>query len=363
MAPSSARFSGHAMRRIAVACGCIIVAFILYRNQATLIVVGISLFLAYLLHPIVDYLERCGIRRGLAILLMTLTLLFTVFLLGRFIGQQLQNQIAQAIDLAPRLWQRLYTYLIALAEALEIPVNKENLDQYIARLRDWTKVNFLSILQYVLGFFQHFFVNLTAFIVNILHIILVPVLTFYLLRDFAELKRRFYDVFPPSWRQPLKSWLYELDHVLGGFLRGQLLIAFILAGLYAGALSLVGVPAGLLLGLITGFANMVPYMGIIIGLLPSLLMCALSETPSLWLFVGVLLIYCGGQALEGFYLSPRIMGRETGLHPVVVMVAIMIGGTLFGFKGLLFAVPVAAMIKVAFLQWYRAWRATWSVVE
>ena len=142
-------------------------------------------------------------------------------------------------------------------------------------------------------------------------------------------------------------------------MRGQFTIALILATIYAVGLALMGVPLGALLGIISGLANLVPYMSIVAGLVPTLVLFLLSDAPSMGGVLGIILLYVGGQLLEGMYLSPRIMGRETGLHPVVVLVAILIGGTLFGLLGIIVAVPVTAVLQVVLHRWHRAWRATW----
>jgi predicted PurR-regulated permease PerM len=107
---------------------------------------------------------------------------------------------------------------------------------------------------------------------------------------------------------------------------------------------------------------MVPYLSIVVGLVPALLL-SLIEEAHLWRTLGVVLVYTGGQMLEGVYLGPRIMGKETGLHPVVVMVSIMVGGALFGLSGIILAVPTAGVLKVVLSRAHRAWRATWSPLE
>ena len=104
-------------------------------------------------------------------------------------------------------------------------------------------------------------------------------------------------------------------------------------------------------------------MSIVAGLLPALLLCLLSDAPSFGGILGIILLYVGGQLLEGLYLSPRIMGRETGLHPVVVIVAILISGTLFGLLGIILAVPATAVLQVILRRWHHAWRATWPLEE
>jgi predicted PurR-regulated permease PerM len=216
-----------------------------------------------------------------------------------------------------------------------------------------------GITQGILSIFQTMFTGLANFIVGVLNILLVPVMVFYLLRDFDILRARFYTLLPPHWRPIVAAWLGEIDHALGGFLRGQCTIALILATIYAVGLALIGVPLGALLGIIAGLANLVPYMSIVAGLVPTLVLFLLSEAPSVGGVLSIILLFLGGQLLEGVYLSPRIMGRETGLHPVVVLVAILVGGTLFGLLGIVLAVPATAVLQVALHRWHQAWQATW----
>lgn len=361
LAPSTPPlFPRRFLLRLLLSCGLVGMVFVLYLNQATIVVLGISLFLAYLLDPVIDRLEAIGLSRSLAIVLMTVVGLLGVLGLVLLMKRPLQTQINQMVELAPRLAREMYTFLVELARSWSLPFEQERLESYVGRLQTWAEANFTSVIERVWRVVQQMFTGLTAFVVSMVHITLVPVLTFYLLRDYDILHQRLYAALPPLWRPTIADWLGELEHVLGGFLRGQFTIALILAGLYALGLSLLGVPMGMLLGIISGLANMVPYMSLIVGLIPALLLCALRETPELWHILGVLLVYSGGQCLEGMYLSPRIIGQETGLHPVVVMVAIMIGGTLFGLTGLVLAVPVAALLKVVLSRWHRAWKATWS---
>ncbi|MGE3535848.1 MAG: AI-2E family transporter [Candidatus Tectimicrobiota bacterium] len=355
------------LRSVFWGLGLFFCAYVLYLNQATLILLSISFIIAYLLDPIVDYLERCGLSRALAITLLAcvggagLIMLFVVVI------PQLHLQTQQVASRAPHWGQWLYTHWIPLLDALAGPLlhytgialDMESLKAQAVRLWSWGMSHLPDITQALLSLFQRMFTGFANFIVGVLNILLVPVLVFYLLRDFDILHQRFYLLLPPHWRQPVAAWLGEVDQAVGGFLRGQLTIALILAGLYAVGLALLGVPLGLLLGIISGLANLVPYMSLVMGLFPALLLFLISDIPSVGGCVAIVLLYIAGQMLEGLYLSPRIMGRETGLHPVVVMIALMVGGTLFGFLGLTLAVPVAAVLQVILRRGHQAWQATW----
>lgn len=355
------------LRWLLIALGSVSVVYVLYLNQATLVLLGLSFVVAYLLAPGINRLERLGLSRTVAISLLTGVILIGLGVLFLVVIPQVQFQARQVAGRAPRWGQWLYTQLTPLLEKAAGPLSQyfdialdiESLKTYAVRLWDGVMSHLPGITQGILSIFQTMFTGLANFIVGVLHILLVPVLVFYLLRDFNVLHDRFYDLLPPHWRPSVAVWLAEINHAVGGFLRGQCTIALILAAFYATGLALMGVPLGAVLGIISGLASFVPYMSIVAGLLPVLLLFLLSDAPSMGGVLGIILLYVGGQLLEGVYLSPRIMGRETGLHPVVVMIAILVGGTLLGLLGIIVAVPVAAILQVVLRRWHHAWRATW----
>src|SRR4029453_2026129 len=360
-------FSKPALRWFCIALGSVGVIYVIYLSQATLVLLGISFVVAYLLDPSIDHLERLGLSRTLAISLLAVVALVSLGVLFLVVIPQLQLQVRHVAGRAPRWGQWLYDHLTPLLEAVAPPLSRyfgialdiESLRTYAGHLWDWGMAHLPGITQGILSIFQTMFTGLANFIVGVLNILLVPVMVFYLLRDFDLLRARFYALLPPHWRPTVADWLGEIDHALGGFLRGQFTIALILATIYAVGLALMGVPLGALLGIIAGLANLVPYMSIVAGLVPTLVLFLLSDAPSVGGVLGIILLFIGGQLLEGVYLSPRIMGRETGLHPVVVLVAILVGGTLFGLLGIIVAVPVTAVLQVALHRWPQAWRTTW----
>jgi len=357
-------------RWLLIVLGSVLIGYVVYRTQATLVLLGISFVVAYLLDPSVDRLERLGLSRALAISLLAGVMLVVIGVLFLVVIPQLQRQAQQVASRAPHWGQWLYDQVAPLLEAAAGPLSQyfgitldiDSLKTYAARLREWVMSHLPGITYGLLSIFQTMFTGLANFIVGVLNIVLVPVLIFYLLRDFDTLHERFYNLLPPHWRPVVADWLGEVDHAVGGFVRGQFTIALILAVIYAIGLALVGVPLGVVCGIISGLANLVPYMSIVVGLIPAVLLFLLSDAPSFGGVLSIILIYVGGQLLEGVYLSPRIMGRETGLHPVVVMVAILVGGTLFGLVGIILAVPATAVLQVVLRRWHHAWRTTWPTL-
>jgi predicted PurR-regulated permease PerM len=176
-------------------------------------------------------------------------------------------------------------------------------------------------------------------------VVLIPVVTFYLLRDWDILVARIHNLIPRQWEQTASSLGNECDEIIGAFLRGQLLVMVALAIIYSLGLRLVGLDLALTLGLIAGLASIVPYMGFIVGIVAATLAAWFQFhewLPLLWV-AGVFGI---GQMIEGMLLTPLLVGDRIGLHPVAVIFAILAGGQLAGFVGVLLALPVAAVLMV-----------------
>ncbi|MGH8595571.1 MAG: AI-2E family transporter, partial [Gammaproteobacteria bacterium] len=176
-------------------------------------------------------------------------------------------------------------------------------------------------------------------------LLLVPVVTFYLLRDWDILVRNIDDLLPRRIEPRVRKIVQEIDAVLAEFLRGQLSVMLALAILYITGLWLVGLDLAFAIGLVAGLVSFVPYLGVIVGVLLAGI-AALLQFGELWHLLGVVAVFGVGQLLEGMVLSPLLVGERIGLHPVAVIFAVMAGGQLFGFFGVLVALPVAAAIVV-----------------
>ncbi|MEO0997081.1 MAG: AI-2E family transporter, partial [Pseudomonadota bacterium] len=184
-----------------------------------------------------------------------------------------------------------------------------------------------------------------AVIAALVSLFLVPILTFYLLRDWDDIMRRVADLIPPSRRETILSLARETDDVLGAFLRGQLLVMLGLATMYTAGLTLIGLPYAIAIGVVAGIVSFVPYLGLFFGIALAGL-TALNEPGGLLLLAGVVVVFVVGQMIEGSFLTPKLVGDRIGLHPVIVIFAVMAFGQLFGFFGVLLALPAAAVLSV-----------------
>ena len=183
---------------------------------------------------------------------------------------------------------------------------------------------------------------LVAFVANL---VLVPVVTFYLLRDWDVLVARVGTLIPRAYYGKIRELAQECHEILGAFIRGQLLVMLALGILYSVGLMLIGVRLGLLIGMLAGLASIVPYMGFVVGIVAALI-AAFIQFHDVMHIVLVLVVFGIGQMIEGMVLTPLLVGDRIGLHPVAVIFAILAGGQLFGFIGILIALPVAAVIMV-----------------
>ncbi|MFQ5444309.1 MAG: AI-2E family transporter, partial [Nitrospinales bacterium] len=203
----------------------------------------------------------------------------------------------------------------------------------------------LTILTSTTSFLWSSISSLVNILFMLFNLVIIPVAMFYLLRDFDEINKKLTDLIPPRFRNLFVEIFHEIDDVLSNFIRGQLMVATMMAVFYCIGLYFIGTPLSLLIGILAGFANLVPYLGLVFGLLPAALMTFLQYQE--WLPVlQVALLFGGVQAVEGFLITPRVVGDKLGLHPVVVMLAVLLGAEFFGFLGIFLAVPVVAVFKV-----------------
>lgn len=201
--------------------------------------------------------------------------------------------------------------------------------------------------------FGHFLTRLTQYIAGsglvafgvLANLVLIPVVSFYLLRDWDILVARIRDLLPRAWEPVAVSRLSECDEIIGAFIRGQFIVMLSLGAFYSLGLSIVGLDLAILLGTIAGLASIVPYLGFIVGI-GATSIAAYFQFHDFWTLLLVVGVFGVGQMLESMFLTPLLVGDRIGLHPVAVIFAILAGGQLAGFTGVLLGLPVAAVIMV-----------------
>jgi predicted PurR-regulated permease PerM len=313
-----------------------------------------GLALAYLWDPAVDRLERAGMGRTLGVclvfLLMSLLVVLALLVLVPLLGRQmhvLATKVPPTIEwfrTAPLPWLQGQ---FNIAEG-DIPL--ERIKQ--ALIENWQSAG---------GFAQGLLVSATSSSLALLgwvaNLVLIPVVTFYLLRDWDVMVANIRETLPRAWESTVASLARECDEVVSAFLRGQLLVMLALSVCYTVGLMLVGLDLALLIGMLAGLASIVPYLGLLIGIVAASI-AALVQFGDWVPLVYVVVVFVLSQMLEGMYLTPKLVGDRIGLHPVVVIFAVMAGGQLFGFTGVLLALPVSAVIMVLLRHLHQRYRAS-----
>ena len=302
-----------------------------------------SAMLGWLGDPTVDRLERRGWSRHLAVTfvfcVMALALLVALLLLVPLI----ERQLITLVESLPRYRDWFVGNLLPWLQertGMDLMVWLDP-DRIIQLIREhWERAG--GVAATLLGYLSRSGFALVAWVANI---VLIPVLTFYFLRDWDLLVERVAALVPRDHIQTVRRLAHESDLVLGAFLRGQFSVMLALGALYAIGLWAVGLDLGLLIGVIAGLVSFVPYLGPATGVVLGVIAAMVQF--GTWQHVGMVLgVFGVGQVVESYWLTPRLVGDRIGLHPVAVIFAIMAGGQLFGFLGVLLALPVAAVANV-----------------
>lgn len=302
-----------------------------------------ALALAYLLDPLADRLERMGMNRLAAtiVILVVFLLLFVLVLvlLVPLLGQQLAGLVARlpsdAAKLQAIVLERGAPWIERFGGEKLTQEAQNSLGNLVGEATKW-----------VGGLLQSLWSGGTAIIGVFSLLVLTPVIAFYLLADWDRMVETVDGWLPLDHRDTIRGLLHEMDVAIAGFLRGQALVCLLLGTFYAIGLSLVGVNFGALIGIISGFLSFIPYVGSLTGLVLSVGVAIVQFWPD-WTWPLVTLgVFLAGQFLEGNIFQPKFVGDSIGVHPVWLMFALLAFGSLFGFVGLLLAVPLAAVIGV-----------------
>ncbi len=336
-----------------IVAGCIAFFFLLvYLLQPILAPFLVGVLCAYLGDPMADRFEDWGLGRtsavALVFVIMTALLVLVLVLLVPLLGRQLDAMIGRL----PATLEWFQTVALPwLGNTFNIPQYELPLDEAKRIIAShWQKAGGIAtkVMQSITS-------SSLAFLGWIANLALIPVVAFYLLRDWDVMMEKIRDSLPRKIEPTVVALAQESDSVLSAFLRGQLLIMFLLGVIYTAGLMLVGIDLALLLGKLAGLASIVPYLGFIVGIVAASI-AALVQYGDIMHLLGVAAVFAIGQALEGMILTPLLVGDRIGLHPVAVIFAILAGGQLAGFVGVLLALPVAAVIMVVLRHMHREYK-------
>ncbi|MBB4132494.1 MULTISPECIES: AI-2E family transporter [unclassified Xanthomonas] len=305
----------------------------------------LALLLAWLGDPLVDRIERAGRSRNMAVTLVFVLALLLFVLALMILVPMIERQIMTLIEALPQMRTWAISTAIPWLEAKTGVELMGWLDP--ERLIDWIRSHWEQAGGAAKTFFGYVQRSGFAMVTWVINLALLPILAFYFLRDWDRLVERVAAVIPRAYIGTVSRLAQESNDVLGGFIRGQFLVMLALGAIYATGLSIIGLNLGLLIGIIAGLISFIPYLGATTGIVLALLAAVVqAQGLDLKLLIGVGVVFTVGQLLESYVLTPRIVGDKIGLHPVAVIFAVMAGGQLFGFLGMLLALPVAAVANV-----------------
>lgn len=325
-----------------VFAGIVATGVLIYLLSPVLMPFLMGALLAYLGDPLVDSLEEKKLSRTAAVIVVFVVILLVVLSLPLVLLPLIEQQITALITKIPKYIDWLQTTVVPfLSQKLNVDASFFNIESIKKSITThWRDVG--GIAGYIIDAVTKSGFALVALLANL---VLVPVVTFYLLRDWDVLVEKIHHLIPRKQEPVISMLARESDAVLGQFLRGQLTVMVALGTVYTVGLLIVGLDLALLVGMIAGLVSFVPYLGFIVGILLASV-AAIMQFGDVMYLVYVAIVFAVGQTLEGMVLTPLLVGDKIGLHPVAVIFAIMAGGQLFGFVGILIALPVAAVAVV-----------------
>ena len=319
-----------------------VIVYLIWLLAPVLMPFAVAAMLAYLGDPLADRLERLGLSRIWAATIVFVVLLVVVVGVLLLLIPLIARQVENLVNNLPRYgdWAQNVAWPWLQAQ-LHLDPHTFDSDRLLQLIK--THIGSIGdVATNVLGKVSRSGVGIAVWLTNL---VLIPVVAFYLLRDWDRLVATIDGMLPRSLQPTIAHLARESDAILGAFVRGQLLVMLALGVFYAAGLGLTGLSVGLLIGMVAGLLSFVPYLGFIIGFVAA--MIAVLVQFGDWTHV---LLVCGvfavGQLLEGYVLVPKLVGDKIGLHPVAVIFAVLAGGYLFGFLGVLLALPAASVIVV-----------------
>ncbi len=317
-----------------------LVGWLLYLLAPVLTPFVAAALLAYIGDPLADRLQRFKLPRTLAVVVVFLLTFTVLALLVVLVGPLIRTQVSALLAALPGLLLQVeQVWLPSVSAWLNIETGDDvGIGAFLANYSEMAGTWGAKVLVSVSK-------SGGAVAAAVLSLFLVPILTFYLLRDWDTIMSHIGALIPSRQRETVVKRARDTDEVLGAFLRGQLLVMLALSVIYSLGLGLVGLKFAIAIGVVSGLVSFIPYLGFVFGIGLAALTVALEPNP-LWQMVGVVATFTIAQLLEGSILTPKLVGDRIGLHPVLIIFAIVAGGQLFGFFGILLALPAAAVLSV-----------------
>jgi predicted PurR-regulated permease PerM len=342
------RQNGNTWRMLLVVGGIIVVGGILFAWSRVLFPVIVAFLIAYISHPLASFFERHRLPRIFAFLCVLLVFFSLVVLIVAVFLPAIIHELMLLGNKVPQWRGTIESYIgDQLAD-----IHQRYPDAYALlqeRITRWAEENFPTITQRLIGWFLSLLNSLIGLAGGVMSLVLILVITAYLTMDFGKFIDSLRRAVPRPVLPTIERVALDVNWVLKDFVIGQLLVAMALGAMYTAGLLFSGAPLALVVGPVAGILALVPYLGFVFGFGVALLL-TLLEYQDFWHALGVILTFGVAQTVEGWFLTPRLLGKRVGLHPVWILVALLLGGELFGLPGIIVAVPVAAALRVVLVQ-------------
>lgn len=305
-----------------------------------LFTVIISLIFSYLLNPIINYMEKRGLSRSLGIIILYVAILGIFAAISISFVPRLSRELKEVIVVLPDYFNRMTDFFKDLYDKYY------NLDTIAPLLENFEGIvydNLNKLQKVLLENMSKIFTSVGSLINRIISLVLIPILTFYFLKDKDKLLNRAYLTIPKRNRPEVKELLIEIDKSLSQFVRGRLILAIYVGIATTIVLLILNINFAVVIGLLTGISDIIPYFGPFLGFLPAVIFAFLdSVSKGIWVAIIFVLI----QWVENNVLAPKIIGESTGLHPITVLLGIIIAGNLYGVLGMIFVIPLVSILKI-----------------
>lgn len=304
----------------------------------TMIPLLIGLALAYAFDPFIDYFENKGIKREKAVFWFFIAVGFIFLLTITIVLPFLFIQLSELIEKFPNL---LITALNFIADKFNIETSSIK-NQLLNFLTQHYNSEAFTKLANIL---RNVFSSTANWIFSFFSALIIPIFFYFFILDIDKMKSNLFKLIPKDYQNYVGIRVKKVDNILSGFIRGQLLVSFIMCFLYSFGFFVIDLQYGLLIGVMSGILNIVPYLGVTFGLIASILMSFFAKN-ILMKIILILVVFSIVQFIEGFIITPKIVGKKVGLSPLITILSVLIGGELFGISGMLVAIPLFGILKV-----------------
>ncbi len=315
----------------------IVVAVVFYQIRNMLFPFVLSAIFAFMILPLVNRLERLKVGRSMAILIIFLLVFGTLGISLAFLIPIAISQIYRFVEALPEYNAQIQSFIALMEssyEQISLPQSmRVVIDQQIRQFEVGIITTVNSIIENFFGIYRH-----------VINFLIAPIFTFYLLKDISLVSDTFYNLFTEEGRTRTRPVMTDLNTIMRQFFRGQFLIIIIVSIMYTAFFAFVGIRYALVLGIFAGFANIVPYLGPLLGMLLPMIIASFQARELVYVVIFLVFVV---KMFEAYVIRPWIIGAESiNLHPLIIILAVLIGARFFGFAGVVFAIPLAGTIRV-----------------